>query len=396
VDLDFDQEDLQFRERVREWLAEYVPDQARPAGSLEGSRYDLAWQRTLHEHGWAGISWPKEYGGCGLSLIQQMIWHEENARAGAPGVGANFVGLNHGGPTLIACANEEQKSFHLPRILRGESVWCQGFSEPEAGSDLANLKCRAEIDGDSLVVTGQKIWTSYGDVADYQELLVRTDPDGSKHSGITWLICDMRSPGIEVRPIPTIVGFKDLCEVFYENVRIPLENVVGEINDGWRVAMSTLGFERGTAFISQQMRLAEVVESLVELARETTGANGRPVIQDSEIGRRLALLRAEVAALRSMTYATISRGIRSQTPGPEGSMVKLFYSELGQRAYQLSLDILGTRKVQSESAGNHWLLGDDWMRGYLGSFAATIGGGTSEIQRNIIGDRVLGLPRDRR
>lgn len=375
MDLDYSQEDRQFRERVRVWLAENVPSEDRPTEGEAACRYDLEWQRTLYDNGWAGISWPKEYGGCGLSLVQQIIWHEENARAGAPGVGANFVGLNHGGPTLIACARDEQKAFHLPRILRGESLWCQGFSEPEAGSDLANLKCRAEIDGDHLVVTGQKIWTSYGSVADYQELLVRTDPDASRHGGITWLICDMRSPGIEVRPIPTMVGLSDFCEVFYENVRIPVENVVGEINDGWRVAMSTLGFERGTAFISQQMRLSQVVEALIALARETPGADGHPTIQDSEMARRLGALRAEVAALRSMTYVTISRGLRSPVPGPEGSMTKLFYSELGQRAYQLALDVLGTRKVQRELAAGHWVVGTDWLRGYLGSFAATIGGG---------------------
>ena len=396
MDLDYSREDLDFRERVRAWLSENVPDEARPAGVREACHFDLAWQRTLYDNGWAGISWPKEYGGCGLSLVQQIIWHEENARVGAPGVGANFVGLNHGGPTLIACATEAQKSFHLPRILRGESAWCQGFSEPDAGSDLANLKCRAEIDGDHVVVTGQKIWTSYAGVADYQELLVRTDPDASKHGGITWLICDMNFPGIEVRPIPTMVGSTDFCEVFYENVRIPLENVVGTVNDGWRVAMSTLGFERGTAFISQQMRLSQVVEALVGLARETPGADGRPASEDSEIARRLGVLRAEVAALRSMSYATISRAMRSPTPGPEGSMVKLFYSEIAQRTYQLALEVLGKRKVQSERAVGHWLMGSDWLRGYLGSFAATIGGGTSEIQRNIIGDRVLGLPRDRR
>jgi len=396
VDLDYSQEDIQFRERVRTWLAENVPTEKRPTETRAAGRYDLDWQRTLYDNGWAGISWPAEYGGCGLSLLEQIIWHEENARADAPGVGANFVGLNHGGPTLIACANEEQKAFHLPRILRGESAWCQGFSEPDAGCDLANLKCRAEIDGDHVVVTGQKIWTSYGDIAEYQELLVRTDPDGSKHSGITWLICDMRSPGIEVRPIPTMVGFSDFCEVFYENVRIPLENVVGEVNDGWRVAMSTLGFERGTAFIAQQMRISKVVEGLVQLARDTPGPDGRPASEDAEIAERLGTLRAEVAALRSMSYATISRGMRSPQPGPEGSMVKLFYSELAQRAYQLALHVLGNKKVESQRATGHWLMSNDWLRGYLGSFAATIGGGTSEIQRNIIGDRVLGLPRDRR
>ena len=390
MDLDFTAEEQQFREQVRTWLETNNPVGQRPRGAPAARSFDLAWQRTLYEAGWAGISWPKEYGGCGLSLTQQIIWHEEHSRVSAPDVGVGFVGMNHGGPTLIACASNEQKSFHLPRILKGEVVWCQGFSEPDAGSDLASLKCRADIDGDHLVVNGQKIWTSFADVADYQELLVRTDPDASKHGGITWVICDMKTPGIEVRPIPTMVGASDFSEVFYQDVRIPLSNVVGEINDGWRVAMSTLGFVRGTAFISQQMKLAGIVEKLIVFARETPGPDGRPAIQDDEIARRLGAVRAEVAALRSMTFATISRGMRSPVPGPEGSMTKLFYSELAQRVYQVGLDALGSRKM--ERLGSD----PDWSQGYLASFASTIGGGTSEIQRNIIGERFLGLPRERR
>jgi alkylation response protein AidB-like acyl-CoA dehydrogenase len=395
VDLDFSKEDEQFRERVRSWLEANQPREARPQEIEAVREFDLAWQRTLYDAGWAGISWPKEYGGCGLSLVQQMIWHEETSRSGAPDVGVGFVGMNHGGPTLIECANEEQKSYHLPKILRGEVVWCQGFSEPNAGSDLASLQCRAEIDGDHMVVNGQKIWTSYGNVAEWQELLVRTDPDASKHGGITWTICDMSTPGIEVRPIPTMVGASDFCEVFYTDVRIPLSNVVGDINDGWRVTMATLSFERGTAFISQQMKLHNTMEKLIEFARKTPGTNGRPMIEDDEIGRRLAEARAEVAALRSMTYATISRAMRSTLPGPEGSMVKLFFSELAQRIHHIGLEALGPRKVQllgGDPRGEN----PDWVKGYLGSFAMTLGGGTSEIQRNIIGERFLGLPREPR
>jgi len=396
VDLDFTKEDDEFRERVHTWLQENMPKEPRPGPIQEAKAFDLAWQRTLYDAGWAGISWPKEYGGCGLSLVQQMIWHEETSRAGAPDVGVGFVGMNHGGPTLIECASDEQKAFHLPRILRGESVWCQGFSEPDAGSDLASLKCRADIDGDHMVVNGQKIWTSYGDVADYQELLVRTDPDASKHGGITWVICDMKTPGIEVRPIPTMIGASDFCEVFYTDVRIPLKNVVGEINDGWRVTMATLSFERGTAFISQQMKLHRTMETLIQFVRDTKGADGRPLIEDVEIARKLGEARAEVAALRSMTYATISRGMRSSMPGPEGSMTKLFYSELAQRIYHIGLEALGARKVELTGGGVRGGDNPDWVKSYLSSFASTIGGGTSEIQRNIIGERFLGLPRERR
>jgi len=389
VNLDYTQEDIELRASARSWLAENVPREKRPAGGSSARVFDLEWQRTLYDAGWAGISWPKEYGGRGLSLTQQLIWHEEYARAGGPFEGACFVGLNHAGPTLIACASDEQKAFHLPKILRGEVAWCQGFSEPNAGSDLASLECRAEVVGDELVVNGQKIWTSFADVADYQEMLVRTDPGASRHGGITWVICDMRAPGIEIRPIPTMTGVADFSEVFYTDVRIPLGNVVGRINDGWSVTRSTLGFERGTALMALQMELSQVVEDLIELAREVPGPAGGRSLADGEIQRRLAVARAEVAALRAMTLAGISRAQRSPVPGPEGSMVKLFYSELTQRVSRLALDILGPGKLERTGARL------DWVFRYLDLFSATIAGGTSEIQREIIGDRVLGLPRDR-
>jgi hypothetical protein len=235
----------------------------------------MAWQRRMFDAGWAGINWPKEFGGRGASLMEQLVWYEEYARVEAPDVTTGFVGLKHAGPTLIACGTETQKAFHLPRILRGEVVWCQGFSEPGAGSDLAALQTKAVIDGDELVVTGQKIWTSFGQIAEYQELLVRTDPDAPKHKGITWVICPMGLPGMDVRPIKTLAGNQDFCEVFYDGVRIPLGNVVGAVNDGWRVAMATLSFERGTAFMSEQVRLARRVDALVETARKMPGPAGR-------------------------------------------------------------------------------------------------------------------------
>src|SRR5579875_882482 len=228
----------------------------------------------MYDAGWAGIAWPKAYGGRGATLMEQLIWFEEYARADAPDLSTLFVGLNHDGPTLMACGTEAQKAYHLPRILRGEVVWCQGFSEPNAGSDLAALQTRAVIDGDHLVVTGQKIWTSFGHVAEFQELLVRTDPEAPKHKGITWVICEMNRPGIEIRPIKTLAGNSDFCEVFYDGVRIPLANVVGRLNDGWRVAMATLSFERGTAFVPEQVRLARRVEELAELARTVPGPRG--------------------------------------------------------------------------------------------------------------------------
>src|SRR6202042_3918762 len=255
------------------------------------------------------------YGGRGLSLLEQLIWYEEYGRAGLPSLDSTFVGLNHAGPTLIQCATPAQKAAHLLPILRGDSLWCQGFSEPEAGSDLASLRTRAVIDSGDLVVSGQKIWTSSAFVADWQELLVRTDPSAAKHRGITWAICDMRSPGIDVRPIKSMDGESEFCEVFYDEVRIPLSNVVGQLNDGWRVAMSTLSFERGTAFTAGQVRLASTGERLIGLPGPRPGPLRRgPALRDESLAARLATARAEVAALRAMTYAVISRGARDETP----------------------------------------------------------------------------------
>jgi alkylation response protein AidB-like acyl-CoA dehydrogenase len=390
VDLDFSAEQGDFRAEVRTWLAENKPAEPRPSDAAGIRAYDTGWQRTQYEDGWAGISWPREYGGRGLSLLEQLIWYEEYGRAGLPTMDSTFVGLNHAGPTLIQCASEEQKSAHLRPILRGDAVWCQGFSEPEAGSDLASLRTRAVIDGGDLVVSGQKIWTSSASVADWQELLVRTDPGASKHRGITWVICDMHSPGIDVRPIESMDREREFCEVFYDEVRIPLSSVVGALNDGWRVAMSTLSFERGTAFTAGQVRLASTVEHLIALAAQRPGPLGRgTALADDELATRLATARAEVAALRAMTYAGISRSARKGSPGPEGSIVKLYFSEIEKRVARLSMDVLGPDSLRFVSK---WLPGG-WTGDYLRSYASTIGGGTSEIQRNIIGDRVLGLPR---
>jgi len=393
MNLDLTAEEQAFRAEARTWLRDHLPADERPPEGTEMREFDLAWQRTLFDGGWAGINWPTEYGGRGLSDIQQMIWYEEFAKADPPFTLNNsctFVGNNHGGPTLMVNGDDAQKAAHLPRILRGEVVWCQGFSEPGAGSDLAGLSTKAVIDGDELVVTGQKTWTSYAHVADVQELLVRTDPDAPKHKGISWVICDMASPGIEIREIETMSHVTDFCEVFYDEVRIPLSNVVGDINNGWKVAMSTLGFERGTAFMADQVELAATVERLIEEARHRTGPDGRrPAIADDEIARRLATARAEVAALRAMTIAGISRTARTGVPGPEGSMIRLFHGELHQRVYRLALDIVGPDALRLTPVDGEGV----WTGPYLQSFAYTIGGGTTDIQRNIVGERVLGLPR---
>jgi len=384
MDLDYSPEDLVFREEARTWLEENKPREERPEDGPAMREFDTAWQRAQYEGGWAGISWPKQWGGRDLSLLQQLLWYEQYAEAGAPWIGCSFVGLSHAGPTLIARGSDEQRGRHLPAILRGEEIWCQGFSEPGSGSDLAGLKTKAVIDGDELVVTGQKIWTSFADQADVQELLVRTDPSGSKHHGITWVICDMKTPGLEVRPIRNISRNREFCEVFYDEVRIPLSNVVGEINDGWSVAMSTLSFERGTAFMANIIELSATLERLIVQARDTPGTRGRASLYDDDRVRyELARLRAEIASLRSLNYATVSRIRKVGKPGPEGSIVRLYYALLTQRTLRLATEIFGS------DAGVHWPLG------YLDSFRAPIAAGTKDIQHNIIGERLLGLPKDR-
>ena len=373
-----------FRDEVRTWLNANIPKEIRPKEGMPAREFDLHWQKTLCDHGWAGISWPKEYGGRGLSLIEQMVWHEEYSRARAPYLGSLFVATNHAGPTLIVQGTEEQKSFHLSKILKGESVWCQGFSEPGAGSDLASLRTKGEIDGNHLVVNGSKIWTTYGHVADYQELLIRTNPDLPRHKGLSWVICDMHLPGVTVRPIKALTGVGHFAEVFYDNVRIPLDQVVGEIDGGWKVAMTTLGFERGTATISHQMELTRTVEELIEVAKDIYGAK-----MDEAFGARLATLRAEVAALRSLSALSLSRAARDTTPGAEGNIVALYFGELIRRVYHTALEVLGPRGLEHDTPNV------EWAYEYLDVYKWGIGGGTLEIRRNAIGERVLGLPKSK-
>ena len=369
-----------FRDECRAWLADNVPREQRPHDGEAMRGFDLGWQNRQYLGGWAGVSWPQEYGGRGLSVLEQLIWHEEYARAGGPPSGSMFVSLSHAGPTLIVQGSDKQKARHLPMILQGKENWCQGFSEPGAGSDLAGLKCRAEIDGDHLVVNGTKIWTTYGHLARWQELLVRTDPELPRHKGISWVICDMTLPGIDVRPIKAMSGLTHFAQVFYDNVRIPLSNVVGEINGGWRVAMTTLGFERGTGTIAHQIELANVVDRLIDWARTHGGCV-------DEVGMaQLVQLKVEVMALRSLTAASVSRGMREEVPGAEGNIVALYFGELSRRVHGAAFDLVGAGAL--ERGGHH-----DYPLHYLECFKWAIGGGTSEIRRNAIGERVLGLPK---
>jgi alkylation response protein AidB-like acyl-CoA dehydrogenase len=390
VDLELSEADESFRAEARAWLEANKPAQPRPRDPIDARPFDLAWQRTQYDGGWAGIAWPTEYGGRDLPLLRQLIWYEELARSGAPDAGVCFVGLNHAGPVLIARGTEEQKAKFLPGILRGEVVWCQGFSEPGAGSDLASLRTSAVRDGDCFVVTGQKIWTSYAHVADVQELLVRTDPGQPKHRGLTWMICDMRAPGMEIRPIRNITGEAEFCQVFYDGVRVPADRVVGGVNQGWATAMATLSFERGTAFMADILRLGSTVERLIDTAKQTPSWDGRGTAwSDDGLRVDLARLRAEATALRSLNLAMVSRIARDGQPGPQSSIVRFYYSQLSQRVFATSLLVLGQRQVYGSADAAFW------TGGYLNSFRHVIAGGTKDIQRNIIGERVLGLPKNR-
>ena len=388
MNLDYTEDELLFRDEVRTWLNENKPKEPLPAPGLERLAYEKAWQKKLYDGGWAGISWPKEYGGCGFSLMKQLIWFEEVTLAHAPAEGIFFVALNHAGPTVIALGSPEQKQKYLPPILRGETPWCQGFSEPDAGSDLAALRTTGDVDGDSIVINGTKIWSTGAHLSDYQELVIRTERGSQRHAGLSWVICDMHLPGVDVRPIRSLDGEVHFCEVFYDNVRIPLDNVVGGLHNGWKTAMTTLSFERGTATLGERMGVAWTVEQLIRLARATTDETGRPAIESGNIGERLATARAEAAALRAMTYMTISRGMRDPMPGPEGVIAAIYATELIQRVHELATDIMGLRALEMDG-------GDRWPRRYLASRLRTLAGGTSQIRRNIVGERLLGLPRGR-
>ena len=393
MDLKYSDADIEFRARAREWLQANVPRHARPAGGHEAAQFDRDWQRKLYDHGWAGVAWPKEYGGLGLSGLQQVIWYEELSRAHAPAmhVSTTYVAMMHGGPTIMARGTEEQKSFHLPRILSGEALWCQGFSEPNAGSDLASLRTRGTVEGGHIIVNGAKMWTTDAAHADYMELLIRTDPESQRHKGLTWLICDMKSPGIEIKPIRTMLMDDHVNMVFFDDVRIPLSNVVGEVNGGWSTAMATLSFERGLGFIADQLELFEKVSQAIKLAGTVRLADGQLAIEDQEIARRLASIKADTMAIRAMTLADIAETDRTGMPGPKGSMMKLMVTSTHKALSQLVGDMLGWEFMEFDGDRSSY----PWTHDYLWSWVFSIAGGTNEIQREITADRVLGLPRSR-
>jgi alkylation response protein AidB-like acyl-CoA dehydrogenase len=390
--LQYSDADREFRERARAWLGKNIPDQPRPASGPAAAQFDRDWQRKLYEHGWAGVSWPKAFGGLGLSGLQQVIWYEELARARAPHhINTTYVAMMHAGPTLIACGTEAQKAQHLEKILSGESLWCQGFSEPGAGSDLAALSTRGEIDGDDIVVNGAKMWTTDAMYADYQELLIRTEAGSERHKGLTWIIGDMRLPGIEIRPIRTMMNDEHVNMVFYDNVRIPKANVVGEIGRGWSTALSTLAFERGLGFIGDQLELYERVQQAIALAGRVRLENGVLAIDDSDVAQRLAKLKAETLAIRAMTLADIAETDRTGMPGPKGSLMKLMVTGTHKALMQLVAELLGWEFFDFDGDRSN----NPWTYDYLWSWVFSIAGGTSEIQREITADRILDLPRAR-
>ena len=379
---------------LRSWLAQVLPGlppRPDPNDWKARRRYDTDWQRRLFDAGYAGIAWPRAYGGREASPTEQLVFLEEMDRAGAPYVGVNFVGTLHAGPTIMAEGTAEQRQRFLPPILSGEHVWCQGFSEPGAGSDLAALRTRAVRDGDEYVVNGQKVWSTYAHVADQGELLVRTDPDAPKHRGITWVVVPMDAAGITIRPIRTVAGPSEFCEVFYDDVRVPVANRVGAENDGWRVAMVTFGFERGTGFVVEVMEAVKLVRHLVDVAASAT-RGGATAWDDAGVRRDLGRLAAELDALWSLTAWNVSEATRQGIPGPGASVLKLRLSELFQEAGELGMRLLGRAGLTQEDADG--LGSAHVVAEYLRGLSLTIAGGTSQIQRNIIAERVLGLPKE--
>jgi alkylation response protein AidB-like acyl-CoA dehydrogenase len=383
MDFSFAPEDEAFRRTLRDWLAANVPARAERVPHDDASLADEVaflrdWQRRLHAAGYVGLLWPREYGGRGAPATQQAILNEELARARAPQL-VNRVGVNNAGPTLIAHGTEAQKRRLLPPILSGEELWCQLFSEPGAGSDLAALRTRAEPAGDEYVVTGQKVWTSYAQLARWAILLARTDPAAAKHAGITYFVVDMASPGIAIRPLRQITGSTEFSEVFLDGVRVPRAHVVGAPGRGWEIAVQTLAHERGTGFAFKEQVLQRIaVDDLVALAH----ARGRAA--DPVVRQAIAAGRVDVEIMRLMNCRTLTRLARGEEPGPESSLVKLFWAGLTQRLHQLALEILGPHAV---------LDGGRWQQAYLWSRVGAIAGGTSEVQANIIAQRLLGLPR---
>jgi alkylation response protein AidB-like acyl-CoA dehydrogenase len=391
-----------YREKVQAFLAEHLPTNWKGIGALEGEpleRFVTEWRKTLYEHGYLAPSWPVEYGGAGLSPLEQVILAEEFTKAGVPSGGPNDVfGIQMLGNTLLFWGTDEQKAEYLPKVLSGEHRWCQGYSEPNAGSDLGNLGCRAVLDGDEWVINGQKIWTSAGHLADHIFVLARTDPESPKHKGISFLLVEMDQPGVEVRPIKMISGESEFNEVFFTDARCPKDRVVGGVNNGWAVAMTLLGFERGEAAATIPVRFQAELDRLVELAREQ-GKAGDPVLR-----QRLAWAHSKVQIMKWNGMRTLTKFLAGHHPGPDAAISKLYWSEYHRLSTELAMDLLGAEGLTPTGRPPSSAFQTDdvgapnssasWAMTFLNARAGTIYAGTSQIQKNILGEMVLGLPKE--
>jgi len=376
VDLTFSESELAFRDEFRSWLqANEVPPA--PEGEDEQYRHRRDWQRRLYDGGWAAVHWPREYGGRDATLVEAAIFYEEMARARAP-FPANVLGLLLAGPTIMTWGTEEQKSRYLLPIMSAEEIWCQGFSEPEAGSDLAALKTRAVKDGDEWVVTGQKVWTSGAQYSKWCMLVARTDQDAPKHKGLTYFILDMEQPGVEVVPLRQITGESEFNELFISEARIPDANVLGGVGNGWKVALTTLMNERAGLAFGLQVALKVRLDELTETAA------ARGLLDDPVVADKLGDLHVKCEILRLTAYRGLTATMKYGQPGPEGSLTKLMWSSTNQQLMQTAVDVLGPEALLTDSP---------WSFDLLRSRGNTIEGGTTEILKNIVAERVLGLPR---
>jgi alkylation response protein AidB-like acyl-CoA dehydrogenase len=394
MDFSYTPSEEAFRNELRSWLEENLPEgwiegtYSIPTGEKENSQFLRDWQRKLFEGGWAGISWPKKYGGRGVTLIEEVIYEQEMARVKAPMM-LNIIGIAMVGPTLLQMGTDEQKERYLSKILNGEEIWCQGYSEPNAGSDLAAIQTKAVKQGDKWIINGQKIWTSFAHLADRCFLLARTENTGKKHEGITAFLVDMNQEGVETRTIRSINDRRDFNEMFFNDAIAYEADVVGEVNQGWRVSLALLNHER-VGVARQTFRLQKQYEELVDMAKSLK-KNDRPMIQDPLVRQKLVEFRAKSRAILLTYYRHLTNALKTGRPGPEGSIDKIFSSELGQEMLNFAMSLQGSANTlwKEDAAVN-----PRWQQEYLRSFAYTIEGGTTEIQKNIVAERVLGLPKD--
>lgn len=396
MDFAFSEEEQQFRDELRHWLSDNLPKGwgktvFEPEDEDQRAQFRLDWERKLYAGGWSGIEWPVEYGGRGATLVEQAIFAEEMALASAP-EGINVIGRNLTATTLLHHGTEAQRRRYLPKILAAEEVWCQGFSEPNAGSDLASIRCRADLSGDEFIINGQKVWTSYAQYSNWCILLVRTDSTLPKHQGISFILVDMKSPGISIRPLKQISGESEFNETFFDDVRVPKENLVGELNGGWQIAMTTLAYERGPEdALARQIRFKQELDCLLEtLAAIPQGDAKR--IDDPVVRQKVAKSIIELEIMRLNCLRRFSKALKGEPRGADASMMKLYWSHVAQEMYEMALDVLGPYSPLTK--GDPLSPADGMFQlSYLHSRAFTIYSGSSEIMRNIIGERVLGLPR---